>query len=392
MSDGIFIGFVEDYEKYQEVNGAKASGTSEDKEVRKIAYDNMDPISDDDLKILQTTITRHDYNVVYMQPLVDFYDKYYHDDPGSYESLLSEVKKIRRIYVNYQDFLKALDLRDAYIDSLVEKYGGDELFETYYRSGLISDWIPPEPQLSKRSKEYKRYVDGDLGIIDGEFNFDGFGELLEAQFESLGIDIYNLAVVGDVVTSPIVRKYLDYSAKQNTAVVSHRSINGVDMSDLSTLGIMYRAWKREELDGAEVYNNVDTSRWFSETPEAIRQRYYSRPVVDMDTKFGEELVDSELDPNEMVVDPELNRVMTRSEYEQREFVRMLRDAGWNELRMMRYLGVGSKYEQKLMFMKYKNRKKAKKKATKLINSIMGDAYDIPFDSTDELKGVLFNDE
>lgn len=391
MSDGIFIGFVEDYEKYQEAKGAEASGASEDKEIRKIAYDNMDPISDDDLKLLQRTITRHDHATVYMQPRMDFYDDYYHDDPDSYESLLSEVKKIRRIYVNYQDFLNALDLRDQYLNSLVDKYGGEGLFEVYYKSGLVTDWIPPEPQLSKRSRDYDRYMNGDLWLVDGEYNYDQIRDMLEEQIKDLGIDIDSIDVRGDVVTSPIILKHLNYNSQVTTSCRNTNNINGVSVSDLNALQAMFRQWYHEETNPTD--NGKDDSEWFSNTPEAIRARYYTKPLVYMDRKFGDPEPDYELDPNEMIMDEELNRPMTRAEHDQRKFVRMLRDAGWGELRMMRYLGVGSKYEQKLMFLKQKNRKKAKKKAVGLVKSIMGDdmsGLDI-FDNVDDLRGVLFDD-
>jgi hypothetical protein len=391
MSDQIFIGFVEDYEKFQEENGANASGALEDKEIRKIAYDNMDPISDEDLKILRGTITRHEYDTVYMQSRMDFYDDYYHEDPDSYEALLSEVKKIRRIYVNYNDFLRALDLREQYIDSLVEKYGGSGLFEVYYNTGLVTDWIPPEPQLSKRSKDYDRYMNGDLWSADGEFDYDRFRELIDQQIEDMGIDLEKVGVRGDVVTSPVILAHLNYSSNVTDGYRSTNNINGVSVTDLTALQEMFRQWYHEESETTN--SSKSEEEWFSNTPEAIRARYYTRPLVYMDNKFGEPIIDEEPDPNEMIIDSELNRPMTRSEHDQRKFVRLLRDSGWGELRMMRYLGVGSKYEQKLMFMKQKNKRKAKKKAQGLIQSIMGDDMDdlSMVISSDELRGVLFDD-
>ena len=389
MADEIFIGFMEDYEKYQEAKGAEASGASEDKEIRKIAYDNMDPISDDDLKLLQRTITRHDYDTVYMQSRMDFYDDYYHEDPNSYEALLSEVKKIRRIYVNYEDFLKALDLRDQYLDSIIEKYGGEGLFDVYYKSGLVNDWIPPEPQLSKRSKEYDRYMSGDLCIAEGDINYDYIRELIENDIKESGIDISTIGVKGDVQTSPVILKNLNYGTEVKDSCRYTNNINGVSTSDLNELQKMFRQWYHEEFTPT----TPDTKDWFCNTPEAIKARYYTQPIAVMTSKFGDPIIEEEPDPNEMIMDTELNRPMTRAEHEQRMFVRRLKDAGWSELRMMRYLGVGSKYEQKLMFMKQKNRKKSKKKAESLIKSIMGDdsvGLDL-FSSTDELRGVLFDD-
>ena len=391
MSDKIFVGFVEDYEKFQEQKGVEAAGASEDKDIRRIAYDNMDPISDDDLKILKTTITRHDPHTVYMQSRIDLYDDFYHDDPDSYETILAEVKKIRRVYVNYQEFLNALDLRDRYLESIVEKYGGESVFNVYYNSGLITDWIPPEPQLSKRSKEYARYIHGDALSAEGEIDYDRFKEMMDIYVEEMGIDVESIGVVGGVVTSPVVLKNVDYGTRVTTSTKG-ANINGVSASDLNSLHAMFRQWYHEDNDIPK--KNDDESEWFCNTPEAIKAKYYTQPLVYVDQKFGEPESDEEVfDPNEMVIDPELNRPMTRSEYEKRKFVRMLRDSGWSELRMMRYLGVGSKYEQKLMFQKQKNRKRAKKKAASLLQSVMGEdlsGLEI-FDSTDQLRGVLFDD-
>ena len=111
------------------------------------------------------------------------------------------------------------------------------------------------------------------------------------------------------------------------------------------------------------------------------------------SKFGGEVIEVEPDPNEMVIDAKLNRPMTRREHEQREFVRLLADAGWSETRMMKHLGVGSKYEQQLMFNKEKRRNKNYKKAKGLINDILGGGSSLEYiDSVDQLRGALFGDD
>jgi hypothetical protein len=394
MATGLFIGSVEEYKEQQEkqrqerLHGVNADGT-----VRKIAYDNMDPISDDDLKILKQTINRHDAQTVYMQSDIGFYDEYYHEDDSIEGDLLREAKKIRRIYKSYPKYLYAMYIRNLYLDFLADKHGGPDRFETYFSMGIINEWIPPIPVFSKSSSDYEQYKSGVIELNSVEFiDDDKLSEHAKLITEEEGIDINEVGVTGDVMTSPVVLRHINDSSTVTgiTARSNNNAINGVDMDDLISIQNMFRSWYRPQVDT----NVKPIEDLFSNTPEKIRERFYTSPIVDMgESKFGGDIVEIEPDPNEMVIDKTLNRPMTRKEYEQREFIRLMSRAGWNEVRMMRYLGVGSKYEQQLMFNKEKRKNKANKKAKGLIDDILGGGSSMEYiDSIDQLKGALFGDD
>lgn len=392
MSGGLFIGTIEDYEERQARQSNGSFSTFEDKEVKKIAYDNMDPISDEDLKLLKQTRNRHDALTVYMQPDEHFYDEFYHRDSSEDVELLAEAKKIKRLYKSYPKYLYAMYIRDTYIDSLVQKYGGQDRFDMMWSLGAINEWIPPTPLFSKTSPDYQQYLDGRLIIMSRPDNdYDEFEKQVELLTEEKDLDTDSIGVVGDVITEPIMLKNLDCheDSVNYSRRYSNNTINGVSTNDLIALQQMFRQWYRDDT----VANTTTKSELFMNTPESIRARYYTKPLVDMKgQKFGGPIIEQELDPNEMVMDLKLNRPMTRAELGQREFIRMLSNAGWNELRMMKYLGVGSKYEQQLMFQKQKRHKMAKKKATGLIDAIVGNDSDIGYiDSIDQLRGALFDD-
>ena len=394
MANGLFIGSVEEYKAQQEKQRQeRLTGVNADGTVRKIAYDNMDPISDEDLKILKQTINRHDSSTVYMQSDIDFYDEYYHEDDSIEGDLLKEAKKIRRLYKSYPKYLYAVYIRNLYLDFLVDKYGGYETFERYFSMGLVNEWIPPLPVFSKSSPDYEQYKSGVIELNSVEFIDD---DKLKAHADLLtdeeSIDITNVGVIGDIMTSPIVLRHIDDSSQSSsiTARSSNNSINGVSADDLISIQNMFRSWYRPTPDK----KSDNLSGLFADTPEKIRERYYTGPLVDMgNSKFGGEVIEVEPDPNEMVIDAKLNRPMTRREHEQREFVRLLADAGWSETRMMKHLGVGSKYEQQLMFNKEKRRNKNYKKAKGLINDILGGGSSLEYiDSVDQLRGALFGDD
>lgn len=397
MANDVFIGSVEDYKIHQEKKRSEIlSGTNSDGSIRKIAYDNMDPISDDDLKILQRTINRHETNVVYMQSEIDFYDEFYHSDNSEDEELLREAKKIRRVYKSLSKYLYAVHVRDLYLDSLVDKYDGPERFNMYISLGLVKEWIPPNPIFSKSSPEYEQYKLGILDIESIDFvDDDLLNEILEDNLKAEGINVDDIGIIGDVVTDQMgINHAYDTNAVSSsyTGRSTNTAINGVSADDLIGLQNMFRDWYRPKPEITSDASLVDNM--FQDTPTKIRERFYSAPIVDMgNDKFGTKIVEAEPDPNEMVIDPKLNRPMTRRERDQREVIRMWAKAGWSEIRLMRYLEVGSKYEQQLMAKKDKNRKRANKKAKNVVNDILGGGSSMEFiDSTEELRGLLFGDD
>ena len=98
------------------------------------------------------------------------------------------------------------------------------------------------------------------------------------------------------------------------------------------------------------------------------------------------------DPNELVYDDVTKRPMTRSEYNRRKTLRSLSEnGGWDMVKLMSQMNVGSKIERKMAMSKNKRKKRARKKAASFFSDITGGNldYDEPVTSVDELRKMLF---
>jgi hypothetical protein len=97
-------------------------------------------------------------NPIYRPRLHDFGDDYHLPDVETDESLpMTKVKKIRRKYQNWFDYLDAVNLYDEYIDSLYAKYGGESKFRLAMLLGEVHEYIPNYPHIKKtRKNKYYR--------------------------------------------------------------------------------------------------------------------------------------------------------------------------------------------------------------------------------------------
>ena len=394
-----FIGFENDYKQYQEKKQQEnIVGTG-----NKIAYDDMPDISAEDLKIITQSRHRHDCFTVYMQSDIGFYDDHYNteddiEDLPIERELYEQVKAIRRIYKNYFAFNDALTLRDKYIDALIEKYGGEEMFGIYAKSGAIKEWLPPMPVYSKSSPDYKYFLEGKFNI-PADWDDDKIEEVMAEyirEFEETH-NIDDVEIEGDVLVSPILLQQLNAIEPKSGISRSPNYGNGfggVTTYDVQAMSDLVRSWIDPSESSIKPTTIKSTNQYFGLTEKAIKERYYKDAPIstnDLAEAIRKGHYDEpEEDMNEMVVDPVSKRPMTRAEYESREFVRALVADGWNELRLMRKLGIGSNYELQRMEQKRRRRKKATKTASSFISDLTG--YDVDqVCSLDELDEVLFND-
>ena len=395
-----FIGFEEDFNEYKkEEKIQNVVGTS-----NKIAYDDMPEISNEDLKLLMESRYRHDPFIVYMQSDVNFYDEFYNGSESVIEGidkdLMEDVKNIRRIYKNYFQYDHALRLIDIYLDALEEKYGGPDMFQTYLQAGLVKDWIPPRPVYSRTSPDYQYYLEGKFELNINDWDDDKIESLMAELTESLRaeIPIEDIGIVGDVMTDSVISNQYMLASQQSTNGVyrmgMNTNFNGVSANDLIEVQRMLRSWMDPETEVKSKDNKVSSDAFFTDTEDAIRARYFTQSPITatglseaMEKGYMEE-DDEDLD--EMVIDPVSGRPMTRGELRNRQFIRLLAESGWNELRLMRKLGVGSNFELKLLEQKRRRRKNATKKAKSFMDDIAG--YDITeVTDIEELNNILFED-
>ena len=96
------------------------------------------------------------------------------------------------------------------------------------------------------------------------------------------------------------------------------------------------------------------------------------------------------DYNAMVQDPDTNRVMTLKEFQDREMIKQLGNAGWGELRLMNLLSVGSTYDRlqrsrrelKSTIRKNKLKPETLEMQRRLKEGLSSQGYESPYDQYD----------
>ena len=367
---GLFFGTNDSYEEYKRKNQLKDTEDDiREKEVKKVApsnakkdvlaLDTLKPISDETMKILRRTRCAHVYDEVYMQSSLDFYDEYYNDTEASPE--LKAARQIRRVYKKYSEYLDAIRIRIAYIDTLVDKYGGEDQFSQKLSMGLVKDWIPPNPTLSKRCPDYEMFISGMIPLPTQVAPEGTANKVLESMLEELSDT--ELEISFDVETSiGVINNYKDITESEY-ADHYNRDIS-VSRNDMDSLNKVFRSWYKSE------DNTSNKHELFKNAPENIKKRFleycaYNEPGLLTRLKNGEEIKEPEPNPNEMVHDSKTGKAMTRREFENRELIRLQAKFGWSESRLLNYSQIGSKLE----------RASRKKKARKKRSGLSTNAFD-----------------
>lgn len=114
-------------------------------------------------------------NSMYEPRIRDFDDDYHLPDPEEVVefSLLAQVKKIRRRYNNWFDYVDACNLYDEYMAELIDSYGGMKKFKLAALMGVVREYIPNYPELKKtrRNRFFVKHRMSRESMV-GEPNFD----------------------------------------------------------------------------------------------------------------------------------------------------------------------------------------------------------------------------
>ena len=94
----------------------------------------------------------------------DFGDEYHQPDPVidiEDKEMLEQIKSLKRRYRDFGEYCDAMDLFDAYIRQIVDRYGGKKQFRLFNQLGMVKEYIPFVPTL-RRTKTNKLYIDKGL--------------------------------------------------------------------------------------------------------------------------------------------------------------------------------------------------------------------------------------
>lgn len=86
----------------------------------------------------------------------DFNDNYYQKSFVE-DDLVASVKKLRRRYSDFFDYIDAMEIYNEYMQKLEEKYGGKRVIKNALRVDAMPDPVPAEPKL-KQTRKNKQFL------------------------------------------------------------------------------------------------------------------------------------------------------------------------------------------------------------------------------------------
>lgn len=377
-----FIGYSEDYEDYQKTHEESESSFKVKKGKVNI-IDNIEPISDDDLKLLNLTRPRHNYHIVYMNSDLEHFPADYNS--REYDSEIeSEVRSLPRTYRTATKYFRALEVLNEYYQMLFEKYGGMEEFKTAYKEKRVKEYIP-HPPIFIGSKEEQEKVR--LGYVPGEtLSNDDDLEVKEENFDypEQATTENNDTVLP--ILSPVLKneyyKILEEREIRNSAGECRKDIvrydwsndfrileEKFDTSDVSSLINEFYSWYIPKEDENENYFKESSSNQAKRFYGMINETPSSDEILDL---IEEREQPQEEDLDELVLSSSKSndtRYMTRGEFNIQQVVDSLQARGWNAYRIMRIFNIGTGFELskvKLREMKEKDERKKRKRNAEAI--------------------------
>lgn len=144
-------------------------------------------------------------NQLYIPRVHDFGDDYHLPDVDEDINQLpmTKVKKIRRRYQNWFDYLEACNLYDNYVSGLKEKYGGDSNFKIALLLGQVREYLPNYPELkkNKRNRYYYKHRIPKIYIEDFEFKPVPIDEINNLPKSKVRVRIDNCKAINEIYDS-----------------------------------------------------------------------------------------------------------------------------------------------------------------------------------------------
>lgn len=98
-------------------------------------------------KHIMKTRMRLDRETIHVSFVQSFNDNYHRDNDDITVEDEQEVRGLRRRYPQYTDWVEAINIYNDYMKKLYTKYVSKEVFDVLYKSGKITEYVPPEPKI-----------------------------------------------------------------------------------------------------------------------------------------------------------------------------------------------------------------------------------------------------
>lgn len=272
-----------------------------------------------------------------------------------------EVLNLKRKYVDFHEWLDALETYDAYLETLAEKYGSVEIVKETYNAGEAEEYVPAEPKLkpTKINKQYLR-----AGIIPPrnvpkppkKINYH---ELAEKMFPIKG-EIEDLNELPELYKEPPkrIKKQFDQTIKRLAGEYRQENIHNARKSEhaVNMIGTILDNMYQDKYNKSRKYHHVNS---FTE--------FMNEYIEDLDQDPDFEAADI----NDRYVNTvSANHLISRGKAEEAEILQILYEHGIDFLggkksnEVVRIAREAIGYEKDERHMTKKELKKYKKKMAK----------------------------
>jgi len=260
--------------------------------------------------------------------VVDFGDNYHKVSTDPTSELERLARRIRRRYRNIYDYTKAISVYNEYMELLIIKYGGHQLFDIKLKYDLIEDFVPPKPRM--RNTFTNKFILKNKIVLSNIHSTEPMDSIKNFINETMPFDNSNVTVV--VAKDRIATQLM----KEESSILSTKRIK--DMSDIDHLEEYFRTKNiiKEKKESDD--DNVSL--------KDILSGKYLNNVVDTSDK-------------DAVVWYQ-GRYMNQDSINELQVYQQLNETGWNSMRLMKQKNVSNRITRVIS----DNERKAKKKNKK----------------------------
>lgn len=273
---------------------------------------------------------------IYVQ---DFGDNYHRLSDAPTTELEKQARKIRRRYKNLNEYQYALRIYNEYMSYMYNLHGGKDLFKIKLKNDLITDFVPPKPQM-KNTAANRVLLKKKILLSPVKINKVDT-EKLEELVESYDADTTkpDMLVYDTTHSDPIGEK------------LAKKTPHTPNVSNFQSIGSM------NYLEEYFHNRNIQSKKKVVNTSD--KPQYSLTDIAD--GKVQENVYDTS-EKDEVVF--YRGNYLRRDAIEEVQVYDRLNDLGWNSLRIMRDKGASRKITKVIKNQNQKNIKKTKKNKKK----------------------------
>lgn len=295
-------------------------------------------------------VNNNNTDFLFTSYVLDYGDNYHRQIGEPSSELEREARKIRRRYREQHEYLKALATYNEYMELIIEKNGGKQLFKFRFKEGLITDYIPHKPRMknTKINRTLEKY------------------EIIISESKNTTLDINGAVEVSKLQSNTFI-EFTDNEDKKAEKIID----SGLSIVDKVIT-------KNDPIDYLEAY-------FANKRTNTKKTKNYAVKNVTLTELMSGDYNEDEEETDDIIYYK--GNMMNRDAVQQLARMEELNSLGWNSLKIMKSKN-GTERITKILKNRKKKSKKEKKKQKEynsFMVNVMGDNdYDDYSDFEDDM--------